>query len=186
MQDLSGASSLHSLLANPLASHAMNTSQAALALLLAANSQGNAAMGPAGTPAWNLGPRTMPGEILAGAPAYLQAAVLANTPIGGPRLHNEEAMLAQHQHLLGFSSGMLANGVTAGPANAIDLMALQSWLGMTEGLYQPAVPSTTVLPNPLIVPMADSEPPACDMCFGYGPLRHNNARDMGVTRHSPY
>lgn len=89
-QDMSGALDMHSLLVSPLDS--LN-SQAALALLLAANRPSSGAVRSAGMPTWH---SNVPTHFSPVAPAYLQAHMLATSgpdTSGPPYLHNEKLFL---------------------------------------------------------------------------------------------
>jgi len=194
VQDMSSALDLHSLLlGNPLDS--LNN-QAALALLLAANSQGSAAARSAGTPTWHI---NVPTDFSAIAPAHLRAHILATSgsdTSGPPYLHNEEAVLAQH-HWTGWNSRRMGPSLNVGQLSVPDAAtlpaALPGWPGAADSMYQPAVPSmlfrnniNTLVPDVPDVQMAGAQPEPCEMSFGHGPRRHSNIRDVQYVRHSPY
>lgn len=195
MSGLSDPVDLHSLIVNPLrAQNSITTSQAAIALLLAANSQGNSPMGVPAAPAYN--PPAMLADTSPVAPPYLQAAILAHSLSSAgcnPALHLEEAILAQ-QAMAGMHNRMLPNGMHASQLNSHDVTLLSAdferWLCSTGGLHQLSVSppyATDTALNAHNLHMVDSQPNACvGLDPGFGPQRQHSMRDIRYTRHNPY
>ena len=197
VQGLSNALDLHSLQVSSgtIGRQSMiQSNQAALALLLAAHQQSDA-IGGAGMPAWNHS-LNLPPDMSAIAPAYLRASALANIVNSSDRayLPTEEMALAQ-QHLTGFNSSMTGTGAPAvhlaGTDSAMQLAAMRGWLGTTEGMYQPAMPSSMFehnndVPGAPDVHMAHSECQPCELCLGLGPHRPSGMHDVRHARFSPY
>ena len=163
-------------LANPLVSQSLVSSNPALALLLAANAQSNAAA-RVGWPD-SLLPTDAPS--FTPAVSYLQHAALASS------LHREEAAVT-HPHVTAadLASHYMTNEMAVSYLNAAGLMtprmASEPWLGLTDGLYQPSVPSQPHMPSNL---HAGDVPP--EAALGFGPQRHSHVRDIRHSRHSPY
>ncbi|KAA6424512.1 MAG: RNA-binding squid [Trebouxia sp. A1-2] len=192
-QDMSGALDMHSLLVSPLDS--LN-SQAALALLLAANRPSSGAVRSAGMPTWH---SNVPTHFSPVAPAYLQAHMLATSgpdTSGPPYLHNEEAVL-DHRHWAAWNSRCMGTSLNVGqlcvPDAATLPPALPGWPGAADSMHQPALPSVLFgnsinsrVPDVPDVQMARAQSEPCEMSFGHRPHRHSNMQDVQHVRHSPY
>lgn len=199
MSGLSDPVDPHSLIVNSLRSqNSITSSQAAIALLLAANSQGNSPMGVPAAPAYN--PPAMLADTSPVAPPYLQAAILAHSLSSAgrnPDLHLEEAILAQ-QAMAGMHNRMhnrmLPNGMHASQLNCHDVTLLSAdferWLCNTGGLHQLSVSppyATDTALNAHNLHMVDCQPNACvGLDPGFGPQRQHSMRDIRYTRHNPY
>lgn len=194
-QDMSNPADVHSLLVNPL--DVLNN-QAALALLLAANRQGNAAVRSAGMPTWH---SNVPTGFSPIAHAYLQASILATrgpAASGSPYLHNEEAVLDHRQRAV-WNSRCMGTSLNAAGLSVPDAAtlppAVPGWPGAADSMYtyHPALPSmfpgnnvTSLVPDVPDVQMAGAQSEPCEMAFGHGPRRHSNMRDVQHARHTPY
>lgn len=167
-------------------SHSLINTTPTLALLLAANAQGNAAA----RGAWNDGP--VPGDLPATPQAYLQHAALASSMAAGshPLMHREEAAMADH-HLTAsdLASHYMSHDLVPTYINSaafLPQMAPEPWLGLTDGLFQSSVPTLPPVSSSLHVPTALQEATAAATLLGFGPQRHNQIRDIRYGRHSPY
>jgi len=193
VQDMSSALDVHSLLVNPLDSL---SNQATLALLLAANRQGSGAVRSAGMPTWH---SDVPTGFSGIAPAYLQASILANRGLHtttSPYLHNEEPVL-DHRHRAAWNSRCMGTSLNAAHLTVPDAAtlpaALPGWPGAADSMHHPALPSilfgnniSPLIPDMPDVQMAGAQYEPCEMCFGHGPRRHSDVRDVQYVRHSPY
>lgn len=181
LQDLAGASGLHALLQQ----QSLIQTNPALALLLAANSQGNVAQGR-----WNEALGTLPIDVLSRHGDPMQSAALASHVAAccPPYMHMEEAAIACHAMTASGPAPMFGNPeIVPSYMNAAGVLppslAPETWPGPTERLYQPSVQPPDMPSNlPADAVLADSSGsfPAC------GPQRHRHLRDLQNARHSPY
>ena len=174
-------------LSNPLITPSLINTNPALALLLAANSQGSAALRGGWADA------TLPMDMPACTAAYLRHAALANsmTGNGGSGMHREEAAMAHH-HMpaSALASQYMTNDMMPSYMNATGFLgpsfAAEPMLGLGDGLYQPPVPLPAHASSNLHAENAVSEAMFSGKCLGFGPQRHGNATDIRHARHSPY
>ena len=185
LQDFASASGLHALLQQ----HRLLQSNPALAMLLAANSQGaivqsrlNEALG------------ALPIEVPSRPAGHMQNAALASTMTVrcSPYMHMEEAAIACHAMT---PSGLAPSFVTpdimpsylntAAAGFLPPRMGPETWPGLAEWLYQPSVPQQpNTIPSSLHAENAPAD--SSGEFVGSGPQRHKHLRAMQSARHSPY
>lgn len=181
VQDLADASSLHALLQQ----HSLIQTNPALAILLAANSQGNMAQGR-----WNGDLGTLPTDVLSRHGDPMQSAALASNTAAccSPYMHMEEAATGCHAMPASDSAPMFGNpDLVPSFLNAAGVlppsMAPETWPGPTEWLYQPSLQPSDMPSNlPADAALADSS----GSFPALGPQRHRHLRDLQNARHSPY
>ena len=181
LQDLAGASSLHALLQQ----QSLIQTNPALALLLAANSQGNLVQGR-----WNEALGTLPINVLSRHGDPMQSAVLASNIAAScsPYMHVEEAAIACHAMTASGPAPMFGTpDLVSSYLNAAGIlppsMASETWPGPTDWLNQPSVrPSDLPSTLPVDAALADSS----GSFPAPGPQRHRHVRDLQNARHSPY
>ena len=189
LQGLSSTTGLQTLLqlSNPLVTPSLINTNPGLALLLAANSQGSAAL----RGGW--GDSSLPMDMPACTAAYLRHAALASSmaPYGNPGMHTEEAAMAHHYMTASeLASQYMANDTFPNYLSATGFvgprLAPQPWLDLADGLYQPSVPLPPHISSNLHVENALSEAVISGNHLCFGPQRHGHARDVRHARHSPY
>lgn len=182
LQDFGSATGLHALLQQ----HSLLQSHPALAMLLAANSQG--AMGQS---RWNEALCNLPIEVPSRPADHMQSAALASTMTARcpPYMHMEEAAIACHAMTAsGLAPSFVTPDIMPSYSNAAGLlapsMAPETWPGLTDWLYQSSGPQQPTVPSNLHADnsLADSS----GSFLASGPQRHKHPRDMQSTRHSPY
>ena len=175
LQDYVSAPGLHALLQQ----QSLLRSNPALAILLAANSQGR----------WHEG--MLPTDVPIGPEDHVQSAALASNMAAccHPYMHMEEAAIAcQAMTVADLALPFTPQGVVPNYLNAGIMdpsMAQEPWPGlMTDGLYEPSVP-----PQTDTVSYLHSEGPLAQSFGNFlasGPQRNKHVRDTRSTRHSPY